>query len=125
MIQSTSCTCFSLSALFFSWKRYKSAVERNLGPLTRQLTFKSDVWNLRLHLKAEEAMLCEMDFADPTNASAADYEVAGRFWDAMLFRPDMAPKVLELMLSEDLLLLGAAEKLQEAIEAADWPQGMW
>ena len=70
-------------------------------------------------------MQSEMDFANPTNESAPDYEVTGRFWDAMLFRPDMAPKVLELMLSKDFLLLGAAKKLQEAIEAADWPHSMW
>ena len=77
------------------------------------------------HLLAEQAMQSEMEFADPKNEFTRSYEVTERFWDAMVFRPDMAPRVLELMRSKDLLLLGAADKLQEAIEAAGWPQGMW
>ena len=70
-------------------------------------------------------MECELTFVDPDNGFIPDTVVTKRFWDAMLFRPDMAPKVVQLMRSDDFKLTRAAQILQEAVNDAKWPQDMW
>ena len=81
---------------------------------------KSSVQDLEYRLLEMPAEFAHVD---------ADYfshrrkrDVCGDFWACVMFRPDMAGKIREELRRQ---LPKAAAILQEAIDAAGWPEDFW
>ena len=116
-------TAAAVSFSFLSlsrWIKYTAKLKANMEKLVKFFD-KSDVQDVRLVVL--EKMWAEFAHID------ADYfslrrgrDVCFDFWSCVMFRPDMAVKI-QKNLSEQQLAV--ADVLQEAIDAAGWPEDFW
>ena len=59
------------------------------------------------------------------DANDPELEMVSRLWNVLIFRPDIASFVEEACRGGDILLIPFADLLREAIDAADFPKGIW
>ena len=102
------------------WLKYASHLKTNMQKLL-QFSNKSHLQDLGHGVLLE--MSAEFDHID------ADYfslrrgrDVCCDFWSCVMFRPDMAREIREKLRRQ---LPTAADVLQEALDAAGWPEDFW
>ena len=85
---------------------------------------KTDILLLKQSLLSEFHMDSELSFIN-IDANDPEREIVARLWNVLIFRPDVVSRVEQLCRGKDILLQPFANLLQEAIEAAEWPQDLW
>ena len=83
------------------------------------------VSTLRRHLFAEEDLMKYEFFFIDVGASVPERDIVARLWNTLTYRPDVAPRVEQLCRGEDIGQERFANLLQEATEAANWPEDLW
>ena len=109
-----------LSLSLSRWLKFSSKLKSNMAKLLDS-SDKSSVQDLGSDVLRQ--MSAEFEHIDPDYFSPRrGRDVCRDFWACMMFRPDMAGEVREKL---RIQLSTAAAILQEAIEAAGWPEDFW
>ena len=59
------------------------------------------------------------------DANDPEWEIVDRLWNVLIFRPDIATDIEAACRGADIRMDTIADLLRAAIEAADWPEGLW